>query len=83
MGADECGVTACTRVLLHRDDEKRRRVSRGEAIWESGEPRHQARRLRDFVLDLAIGALKFHEELQRGAHVREVANAVQRQRCPL
>src|SRR5215831_15294347 len=81
--ANERRITALCGIVIHRDDEKRRRVGRRPGIWEVLEPRNQARSLRNLVWNLAVFPLELADEIKRGSAGCEVSRGVQRERRPL
>src|ERR1700688_1458998 len=65
--ARELDIPALHHVVIHRNNEQRRRVRGGIWIGIILEPRNKIRPLRDLVRNLSILSLVFADELQRGS----------------
>ena len=75
-------IAALNYVIVHHDDVERSRIGGSIRVGVIGEPRNEVRSLRNFVGNLAVGALIFAQEIQRGACIAEIAFGIERQRSP-
>src|SRR5258706_1177840 len=77
------GVAAVPDVVVHGYDEERRSIRRCKSIRVILKPRHEVCRLRNFVWNLAIAALKVAQKIERCSGGSEVARCVEPKYRPL
>src|ERR1700684_613448 len=80
--ACERHVATLDRIITHRDDEQRCRVSGNISVGIILEPRHQTCTLRNLMRNLAIFPLICADEIERGASCGVISLGVQGKRGP-
>ena len=69
-------------IIIHRDDEKWRRISRDVRVGIVLEPRHQTGALRNLMRDFAVLSLIFADEIESRARGGVIPLGVEGERSP-
>src|SRR5262249_1106895 len=82
MQIQEWHIPASGHIVIHSQDEEWSRISGSKRVWEILKPRHERRRLRNFVLHFPVFALVFENELQGSTSRGKITDGIEGKICP-